>query len=290
MMSASILLVLERQAQDQLPGGKYHQPSEAMKKQAASVPTTNTISERDFAILDILIRTKPAANVSTLESLIMWGNNGTAKRLLSQNKWEQEEIMKKARTSVPDLIARFKRRREEIRQRRVEALAKKQEELHQKKARQQALKVKTTNKLTDLTGRVWESETEAIAELDKLPNAEKKAAVVSQISFHKNVLKSKGPKTLCLYSRAVGKKRRNIPLDKLQAQLLNPVLGNVEAVQEQVTNSQVRPHHERKGLLKEERNKLRHKLVARNESCRRKNQAGCLHQRSGKTCWKKHKA
>jgi hypothetical protein len=47
MLSHSLLLVLERQAQDQLPGGKYFQPSEELKKQASSVPTTNTISERD---------------------------------------------------------------------------------------------------------------------------------------------------------------------------------------------------------------------------------------------------
>ena len=79
------LLILERQAQNQLRGGKYWNPSETDTNIASNVPTTNMASERDFAHLDLLIRTKPHAYATTLslEALIMWKNNKT-----SRNSWQ----------------------------------------------------------------------------------------------------------------------------------------------------------------------------------------------------------
>ena len=55
----SLLLILERQAKDQLPGGKYWNPSKDTCTRAAHVGATNTVSERDFGQLDLLVRTKP---------------------------------------------------------------------------------------------------------------------------------------------------------------------------------------------------------------------------------------
>jgi hypothetical protein len=56
------------------------------------VPTTNTISERDFAVLDLLVRNKPAAHTSTYESLIMWMNNGTTEWLQSPESFGQGDV------------------------------------------------------------------------------------------------------------------------------------------------------------------------------------------------------
>ena len=39
----SRLLILERQAQDQLPGGIYWEPSESLKQSTSNVPTTNVV-------------------------------------------------------------------------------------------------------------------------------------------------------------------------------------------------------------------------------------------------------
>lgn len=44
-----MLLILKRQAKDQLPGGKFFDPPIADQFRASSVPTTNTCSERDLA-------------------------------------------------------------------------------------------------------------------------------------------------------------------------------------------------------------------------------------------------
>ena len=74
IICGGLLLILERQAKDQLPGGKYWNPDEQLIRQASNVPITNTISEKDFALLDILLRIKPSARIQSLESLIMWVN------------------------------------------------------------------------------------------------------------------------------------------------------------------------------------------------------------------------
>ena len=50
----AMLIILERQCVDQLPGGKYWQPRESIAMAATNVPTTNKASESDFAILDLL--------------------------------------------------------------------------------------------------------------------------------------------------------------------------------------------------------------------------------------------
>jgi E1A/CREB-binding protein len=72
---SAMLIILERQCKDQLPGGKYWDLEPATIDKLLTVPTTNTVSERDFAQLDVLMRTKPSASTTTFESIIMWTNN-----------------------------------------------------------------------------------------------------------------------------------------------------------------------------------------------------------------------
>ena len=73
MACCAILLILERQCADQLPGGKFWDVGNAEIYQ--NVPSTNVISERDFAQLDLLLHSQPTACTLTIETLIMWVNN-----------------------------------------------------------------------------------------------------------------------------------------------------------------------------------------------------------------------
>ena len=66
------LTVVERQAVDHLPGGVQYRPSEKQQAGASNVPAHNKASESYFAILDLLIRMKPNANIETLEMITMW--------------------------------------------------------------------------------------------------------------------------------------------------------------------------------------------------------------------------
>ena len=73
----SWIILLERQAKDQLPGGKYSNPSPDLQTQAKNVPATNMASERDFGLFDLLLCSKPSTRVISYEALIMWTNNKT---------------------------------------------------------------------------------------------------------------------------------------------------------------------------------------------------------------------
>ena len=74
LTSKGMLILLERQAKDQLPGGKYASV-DLQYPGYRNVPTTNTVSERDFGILDYLLRQKAAAKLMYQECLTLWMNN-----------------------------------------------------------------------------------------------------------------------------------------------------------------------------------------------------------------------
>lgn len=59
LVCLEMLILVERQGETQLPGGKYHNPSSTLKASASNVPKTNVVGERDMAILDNLLREKP---------------------------------------------------------------------------------------------------------------------------------------------------------------------------------------------------------------------------------------
>ena len=95
--------ILERQCADQLPGGRYWNPDENITMIASNVPTTNRASESDFAVLDLLVRTKPNARVQTIQALTMWCRNDTSQWIESKTEEERNEIFDKARRMAPEM-------------------------------------------------------------------------------------------------------------------------------------------------------------------------------------------
>ena len=81
MLFSAFSSLLERLVSDHLPGGQYDASSETLIEETKSVPKTNTVSERDFAQLDRLLREKPNASILSLEAMILFSNNKTAKWL-----------------------------------------------------------------------------------------------------------------------------------------------------------------------------------------------------------------
>lgn len=92
----AMMLILDRQAKDQLPGGRYSNPSPELSRQAAAVPKTNSISERDFGSLD-LIHMKPGASSVCYESIVLWSNNKTAAWLDNLGEAEPNRLLDSAR-------------------------------------------------------------------------------------------------------------------------------------------------------------------------------------------------
>ena len=118
----SWMILFERQAQDQLPGGKYAAPSPELLAQAANVPATNMASERDFGVFDLLFHLKPAARLISYEGLVLWTNNKTTSWLNSLSPEDKQKCMAEARANTSKIMAQYKRRKENIFQQRKEKL------------------------------------------------------------------------------------------------------------------------------------------------------------------------
>ena len=189
----SWIILFERQAQDQLPGGKYASPSSEQLEQAANVPATNMASERDFGVFDLLLHLKPAARLISHEALVMWTNNKTIAWLNSLSPEEKEKCMADARANTGAILDRYKERKEKIFQQRKEKLLEKQraKEEAERKLRQQRLNL--VNGVTEMGG-PWKSEKEIKDGLTRFSSEkERQKALVTQLQFQKVVLQAKAP-------------------------------------------------------------------------------------------------
>ena len=91
ILCARLLLLLERQAADHLPGGKFHQPPKDQHEKTAHLPKTN-ISQCDFARLDLQLCVKPSARIETHEALVMWQNNKMSTQLNGWGSQSKEKL------------------------------------------------------------------------------------------------------------------------------------------------------------------------------------------------------
>ena len=195
VMMTSLLIILERQAKDNLPEGKHWNPSEKERSSASHIPKTNTCSERDFAMLDMLLRNKPAAGTHVFEVIIMWTNNKTPKWLADLDAGKRKTILDTARRSYPEMKQKLKERESSLKKEKLVKLKQRQAKKDDKEKRQHSQRVKLTGKLTELGG-VWKSD-DILTQLEACPSdkAEREALII-QLQFHRDVLKSTGPRAL----------------------------------------------------------------------------------------------
>lgn len=105
---------------DYLPGGIYHTKTVSQHrsiKEIESVPTTNVSPERDFAVLDRMLRKKPNATMVALESMMIYRTNKTALWLQDKNPDDTHKLLKAARARVPHVKKNYKSCEESIRNR-----------------------------------------------------------------------------------------------------------------------------------------------------------------------------
>ena len=114
LLSAPFLIILERQASTQLPGGVYWTPSQYIEEMTSNVPKTNTISERDMAILDNLLKVKPSARPITLETILMWSRNKPSDCLSTQSENDKSEILNRAQMLASKYLEVFQGRQRQI--------------------------------------------------------------------------------------------------------------------------------------------------------------------------------
>lgn len=178
----SIEVILGRVISDQEPA-----VAAAKRKETISVKKTNTISERDFAKLDRLLREKPHATMLSLEAHILFSNNKTREWLESKSPDELKSLMETARKLVPKHKQKFKERLLAIQAHRIELQQKQEQE---KEAAKQRLLLEKERITTDMIQYgLWQSEADVNEGL-KLAKSEtqKRQSLKAQLRFRKTVL------------------------------------------------------------------------------------------------------
>ena len=105
--------MITSQLKYQLPGGKYNRPQSVIDD-LKNCPSTNIVSERDFAQFDHKLKQKPTLSTILACGLIMFTNNKTSDWLSSKSKEKLEKLVNIARKDKHDRIKKYKKRKEEI--------------------------------------------------------------------------------------------------------------------------------------------------------------------------------
>lgn len=93
---AAISPMLSRQLKDQLPGGKFYDPSDELIEQT-SAPLTNRISEADFSDLDRMEKRAPQKGKAGMSGLICYTRNKKAKFLQKPSLKKRQKYLDLAR-------------------------------------------------------------------------------------------------------------------------------------------------------------------------------------------------
>ena len=125
-------------------------------------------SERDFAILDLLIRLKPHATILAYEALIMWQNTGTLACLQEKSDEHKQKLMESARKGASEAQSRYRERRKILQSQKLEKLKIKKNSKEETPHKAQKQKVKAILNLSRLGLLVWTQVEEVDNELAKI--------------------------------------------------------------------------------------------------------------------------
>lgn len=180
--------LLEKAMKEQLPGGKYHNPSSDLMNASKSVIPHNKIPERVFGILDFFLRYRPNASTISNEAFLMFVFNKTSKWLDSLPQQEKEKLLTESIKEGRSIRAKYKKRLAQIVESRKQKLKEKQIALE--KRHQTALKTKTKYTTDIVYYGLWQKTDEVDTTLEEIKGVtEKRKALVSQIRFRQKVLK-----------------------------------------------------------------------------------------------------
>ncbi len=184
----SFSVTTQRLLIDHLPGGvHYNVTDEAIIDETRSVPTTNVSPERDFAVLDRLLREKPNAHYIALEAMILFAHNKTSSWMNKMSLDERSKLIEAARTLAPSFKSKFKARREELLTKREKDIEKREQDIARKKLKELRQKEKLTKEI-GVYG-LWSSREEVEDGIEVITKQAKKKEVLKlQISFRQKVL------------------------------------------------------------------------------------------------------
>eukprot|EP00057_Strongylocentrotus_purpuratus_P011916 XP_011666390.1 PREDICTED: uncharacterized protein LOC105439273 [Strongylocentrotus purpuratus] len=229
LISCAILQILERQCHDNLPGGKFWNPDKATETSFSNVPSTNMIGERDFALLDMLVRQKPSARTSSLEALIMWTNNKTSTWLHNLPQGKQAELLEEARSRAPAMMKKFKERTRDLKKEKWRLLEEKQKKKQQKDQRQVSERANLVEGVMTQGG-MWKNKEQIEVELAKMDGEDDETvrrAIFQQLNFYQKVLQVKAPRReMFQLTTTVDGRKKVFNKEEMQIHLIEIVEAN----------------------------------------------------------------
>lgn len=202
LLFTSFSITTKRLLLDHLPGGKHHLVTETSETE--SVPTTNVAPERDFAVLDRLVREKPNASVVALESMILYSHNKTSLWLEKQTVDNRKKLIEVARKFAPSVRKKFNERRHVIEERRTDALLKRQEDITRRKVRITQENERLTKEIQSIG--LWMNKGDIERGLQNVvKKAEKLRLLKVQLKFRQKVLAQSHPDSFIFAFSSKGK-------------------------------------------------------------------------------------
>lgn len=188
-----LLFATKRLLLDHLPGEKHHTVADvSVTKEIASVPTTNIAPERDFAILDRLIREKPNASVVALESMVLYSHNKTSLWLEKQPLDDRKKLIEVERRFAPSVRMKFNERQQVIETRSQDALQKRQRDIAHREMRVTQENDKLTQEVHSIG--LWMNTRDIERGLQNISKkTEKLRLIKTQLKFRQKVLKQSHP-------------------------------------------------------------------------------------------------
>ena len=142
--------MIKSQLRDHLSGGKYFASNNETRSDLQNCPTTNIVSERDFARYDQKLTQKPTLSDKAVCGVIMFNNNKSGDWLDQKSKSEIENLVKIARYNKHDRIKKYKKRKEDILAYKIDKLEKVKLEKEIKLQKQLGQKEYLTHSIQDI--------------------------------------------------------------------------------------------------------------------------------------------
>ena len=190
MLCISMALLIKKQLQDQLPGGKFHKPSPQILQETSKCPSTNLIAERDFAHLDRNLKAMPNISTIAVTGTVMFLNNQTCKWLKSLPVEKRDEYMTTARKQAKTLIKKDREKRKAIEKKLCEKMKKKQDDKEKRELKKSDATAKLVAKVTK-SGGLWEDKKEMDKALEGLDDEAVYEKLADQLRLRKNITTGK---------------------------------------------------------------------------------------------------
>lgn len=173
--------MLERQLKDQLPGEKYANASDNVKKESLSTLKHNKLPEFLFGQLDNIVRCRPNASILANEALILYSFNKTSYWLNGLSETERDTVLKTS-WSNGECCMKSSQRGKKNQQIQKKTLAEKERIIKEKGQRALERKEKLTSEICYY--RLWQS----LEDIDKFlfeisTEKEKKTALKAQLNY-----------------------------------------------------------------------------------------------------------